>query len=340
MDAPSTAAGTAAAARPAETDAPRTTALDRVYSALVLRVIERGARKPSRKVSAGQPVHTRSLTAEQIRVKLPTCTTLPDHSVKVNGFPQMMYKWVQIPKVAEELAWFLRGETNAASLREHGCGIWMHDAAQAQKRGGFAPGDLGPIYGFQWRRHPAGDQIRQMGLKLAADPYSRDNLVCSWDLGQLDKMALKPCHYAFQLVCQPAEDGVQVDCVVSMRSTDVGLGLPFNIASYALLTTLFIVEANRFTRGRFSPGELIITMADCHIYEPHVAALETAARAAAAAAAAEDAAGVAASAGADFVLSTQIQTIDQFAIAGSRARKAAFEKPEPPGAHVPLPLFT
>lgn len=285
---------------------PRFTEFDYRYAVLVQQLLDQGGRKPSR-----QGVDTFSCTAAQIRVGLGRFVRSPrperggekskadtnagagddaedeteadETTVQVRDFPTMHSKRVALSPVLEELAWFLRGETNAKELAARGCHIWDADAAKAADRGfDYPEGELGPIYGRQWRGW-GGDQIRKAVEALARNPFDRGNVVSAWNAGEIGEMVLRPCHYAFQFVCRrkpsPSmrEKRPVVDCVVNMRSTDVGLGLPFNVTSYALLTVLCVCEAAHM-RGvppadAFELGELVVNMADCHIYAPHIEAL-------------------------------------------------------------------
>lgn len=260
---------------------------DEQYEALVRRVAREGAAKPSRQAGA----RTRSLTGATIRVPIgerhdPEPAS-PAGWVEIRGFPALRCKRLALGQVFAELAWFLRGSTSAAELAARGCHIWDADARRAAARGLDLPaGELGPIYGYQWRRRPSGDQLAQAVAALAEDPFGRRNLVVSWNADDLPGMVLPPCHYAFQFVCEPAPgpdlaEDVRVHCVVTMRSTDVGLGLPFNVASYAMLTALACLEAEARGARRYAPGDVIVNMADCHVYESHLAPLQAAVAAAA-----------------------------------------------------------
>jgi thymidylate synthase len=258
------------------------------YDALVHKLIGCPL-KPSRQAGAT----TRSLTGEQIRARIGDRVETSDGHFELHNFPNLACKRVPLYQVFAELAWFMRGSTNANELNRAGCKIWDADAAKAGARGhDVPPGELGPIYGYQWRLRADGDQLRKAVDMLAAAPYGRRNLVVSWQCDGLRDMVLPPCHYAFQFVCQPRADNpgsVTVDCAVTMRSTDVGLGLPFNVASYAMLTTVACAEAERLAdvcdhrvggagarTTRFFPGEVVVTMGDCHIYEEHIAPLHQA----------------------------------------------------------------
>lgn len=157
----------------------------------------------------------------------------------------------------EELLWFIRGSTNAHELRDKGVHIW--DA--------WAPedGDLGPVYGYQWRNWVGSDgsihdQLLTAILTLKQNPESRRIIVNAWNVGDLDKMALPPCHMMFQFVVQNG----RLDCIVTQRSADMLLGVPFDIASYAALTLLVAKQVDLI------PGELVWNGGDCHIYANHV----------------------------------------------------------------------
>jgi len=275
------------------------TPFDRAYVKLIRNVLFRGTMTPSRqRLEDGTPVETLSITAEQIRVPLPKLVwnTHDDgtlRSMSLVGMPILTVKHIATGVVVEELAAFLRGSTNAYDFNANGCRIWNSDAEKFDARQARAgerhiPGDLGPIYGFAWRRHPRVDQIRHSCYLLASDPYSRRNLVSAWDVERLDEMALPPCHFAFQFKCRNlfkgAVDELAVDCIVYMRSTDVGLGLPFNVVQYSLLTSLCVAEAQRLSDSdwtkiggclrNYQLGELVVVMGDCHVYSSHIAELK------------------------------------------------------------------
>lgn len=252
---------------------------DAAYAQLVERV-EGGCWKQARQVDpeTGNPVRTRSVFADQIRVRLPTVTRRAE-GIQLTGFPDLLMKHVNLTMVGMELAWFLRGGTNGIDLENQGCKIWG-EWRKAAERGlpGLPPGELGPIYGEQWRGGV--DQIDRIVGALFEKPFDRTHVVSAWDAARLDQMVLKPCHFAFQVVCEPGDDDslVRLNVAVTMRSTDVALGLPFNIASYSILAVLIANVLNQAggSRGRevtFVPHELVVTMNDCHIYEPHLDAL-------------------------------------------------------------------
>jgi thymidylate synthase len=178
------------------------------------------------------------------------------------GFPLVTTKKVHFPSVAQELLWFLRGERNVRWLQERGVTIWDEWADE--------DGDLGPVYGVQWRSWPLPDgghvdQIAQVVRLLREDPDSRRMVVSAWNVGELPEMALQPCHALFQLY---VGDG-RLSCQVYQRSADVFLGVPFNIASYALLTHMLAQQCD------LDVGELVWTGGDCHIYDNHREQVET-----------------------------------------------------------------
>ena len=174
-----------------------------------------------------------------------------------HGFPLVTTKRVHLKSVIVELLWFLRGESNVRWLREHGVTIWDEWAD--------ADGELGPIYGAQWRRWPAPDgghvdQIARLIEGIRSDPDSRRHLVSSWNVAELDRMALPPCHAMFQLWV--ADGGLS--CQLYQRSADVFLGVPFNIASYALLTMMVAQVCG------LEPRDFVHTFGDAHLYSNHV----------------------------------------------------------------------
>ena len=179
-----------------------------------------------------------------------------------DGFPLVTTKKVHFPSVAQELLWFLRGDANVRWLQERGVTIWDEWAD--------ADGDLGPVYGVQWRSWPTPegghvDQIAEAVRQLREEPDSRRIVVSAWNVGDLPEMALMPCHALFQLY---VADG-RVSCQVYQRSADVFLGVPFNIASYALLTHMLAQQCD------LDVGELVWTGGDCHIYDNHRQQVET-----------------------------------------------------------------
>ena|SRR3990167_3520764 len=173
------------------------------------------------------------------------------------GFPLVTTKKLHTKSIFHELLWFLRGETNLAYLHEHGVSIWDEWADEA--------GDLGPVYGKQWRSWQAAegcsiDQISELIHQIKTNPDSRRLIVSAWNVGELNKMALPPCHLLFQCFVSQGK----LSCQLYQRSADSFLGVPFNIASYALLTHLLAVQCD------LDVGEFIWTGGDCHIYLNHL----------------------------------------------------------------------
>jgi thymidylate synthase len=173
------------------------------------------------------------------------------------GFPLVTTKKIHLRSVVYELLWFLRGDTNIAWLKEHGVSIWDEWADEH--------GELGPVYGKQWRAWKAADgrsidQISAALAQLRSNPDSRRILVSAWNVGELPQMALLPCHAFFQFHVAAG----RLSCQIYQRSADVFLGVPFNIASYALLTHLFAAQCD------LTPGDLIWTGGDCHLYLNHL----------------------------------------------------------------------
>ncbi len=173
------------------------------------------------------------------------------------GFPMVTTKKLHLRSIIHELLWFLRGETNIAYLRDNGVSIWDEWAD--------ANGDLGPVYGAQWRSWPAPDgthidQIRQALDLIRSDPDSRRIIVSAWNVAEIPKMALAPCHALFQFW---VADG-RLSCQLYQRSADIFIGVPFNIASYALLTHLVAAQTG------LEPGDFIWTGGDCHLYLNHL----------------------------------------------------------------------
>ena len=173
------------------------------------------------------------------------------------GFPLVTTKKLHLRSIIYELLWFLRGDTNVKYLREHGVSIWDEWADK--------DGNLGPVYGKQWRSWPAADgrtidQLARVVEQLKSNPNSRRILVSAWNVGELDQMALLPCHALFQFYVA----GNRLSCQLYQRSADALLGVPFNIASYALLTHMLAQQCN------FEVGEFIWTGGDCHLYLNHL----------------------------------------------------------------------
>jgi thymidylate synthase len=174
-----------------------------------------------------------------------------------DGFPLLTTKKLHVKSIIHELLWFLQGSTNVRYLNEHGVSIWDEWADEA--------GELGPIYGRQWRSWPAPDgrqidQIANVVEGLKRDPDSRRHIVCAWNVGELDKMALPPCHCLFQFYVGEG----RLSCQLYQRSADMFLGVPFNIASYALLTMMMAQVSG------LKPGEFVHTFGDVHLYLNHL----------------------------------------------------------------------
>ncbi|MFI6224904.1 thymidylate synthase [Nocardia salmonicida] len=213
---------------------------DTQYEDLLRLVLEQGTPKADRTGTG-----TRSIFGHQLRYDL------------AESFPLITTKRVHMKSIAYELLWFLRGDSNVSWLREHGVTIWDEWAD--------AKGELGPVYGVQWRSWPTPDgthidQIAQVLHTLRTDPDSRRMIVSAWNVADLNKMALAPCHAFFQFY---VADG-KLSCQLYQRSADLFLGVPFNIASYALLTLMVAQQTE------LEPGEFIWTGGDVHIYDNHV----------------------------------------------------------------------
>lgn len=173
------------------------------------------------------------------------------------GFPVLTTKKLHLRSIIHELLWFLRGETNVKYLRDNGVTIWDEWAN--------ADGELGPVYGSQWRSWPAADgrhidQIQQVLDQIKKNPDSRRLIVSAWNVGEIDKMALPPCHAFFQFYVANG----RLSCQLYQRSADIFLGVPFNIASYALLTMMFAQVCG------LRPGDFVWTGGDCHLYTNHI----------------------------------------------------------------------
>ncbi|HXG80103.1 MAG TPA: thymidylate synthase [Methyloceanibacter sp.] len=210
------------------------------YLHLLGKVRKSGLRKDDRTGTG-----TLSLFGEQMRFDL------------AEGFPLVTTKKLHVKSIVHELLWFLQGSTNIRYLNEHGVTIWDEWAD--------AEGELGPIYGRQWRSWPAPDgrhidQIAQVVEGLKRNPDSRRHIVSAWNVGELDKMALAPCHCLFQFYVA----GGKLSCQLYQRSADLFLGVPFNIASYALLTLMMAQVTG------YAPGEFVHTFGDVHLYLNHL----------------------------------------------------------------------
>jgi len=173
------------------------------------------------------------------------------------GFPLLTTKKLHIRSIVYELLWFLKGESNIAYLKDNGVSIWD----------GWADddGELGPVYGVQWRNWPKPDgssidQISEVVDTIKTNPESRRMLVCAWNVGELEKMALPPCHCMFQFYVANGK----LSCQLYQRSADIFIGVPFNIASYALLTHMIAQQCD------LNVGEFIWTGGDCHLYQNHL----------------------------------------------------------------------
>jgi thymidylate synthase len=210
------------------------------YEDLLRLVLERGVHKSDRTGTG-----TRSLFGHQLRYDLSA------------GFPLITTKKVHLKSLVYELLWFLRGDSNVEWLQRHGVTIWDEWASET--------GDLGPVYGVQWRSWPApsGEHIDQISLALEllrTDPDSRRIVVSAWNVGELPRMALAPCHAFFQFYVAEG----RLSCQLYQRSADMFLGVPFNIASYALLTHMMAAQAG------LRVGDFVWTGGDCHIYDNHL----------------------------------------------------------------------
>jgi len=214
------------------------------YLELMRQIREHGARKQDRTGTG-----TLSVFAPQLRFDLR------------DGFPLVTTKRIHLKSVVYELLWFLRGDTNVAWLREHGVTIWDEWADER--------GELGPVYGKQWRTWLAADgrtidQISQAVEQLRRNPDSRRIMVSAWNVGELEQMKLMPCHALFQFYVANG----RLSCQLYQRSADVFLGVPFNIASYALLTHMFAQQCD------LEPGELVWTGGDTHLYLNHLSQVD------------------------------------------------------------------
>jgi thymidylate synthase len=173
------------------------------------------------------------------------------------GFPLLTTKKLHLKSIIYELLWFIKGDTNIRYLREHGVRIWDEWADEN--------GDLGPVYGYQWRSWPTGDgayidQLSRVIDDIKNNPHSRRHIVSAWNVADIDKMALPPCHCLFQFYVANG----RLSCQLYQRSGDVFLGVPFNIASYSLLVMMVAKVCG------LKPGEFIHTLGDAHIYLNHI----------------------------------------------------------------------
>ncbi|MBI5899193.1 MAG: thymidylate synthase [Rhodocyclales bacterium] len=221
----------------------------RPYLDLMQHVLEHGHIKSDRTGTG-----TRSVFGWQMRFDL------------ARGFPLLTTKKLHLRSIIHELLWFLQGDTNIRYLKENGVSIW-DDWADAK-------GDLGPVYGHQWRHWPAPggteiDQIRDLIAGLKQNPDSRRHIVSAWNPADIPQMKLPPCHALFQFYVAPAADGAagsrgRLSCQLYQRSADIFLGVPFNIASYALFTLMVAQVCD------LEPGEFVWTGGDCHLYSNHL----------------------------------------------------------------------
>jgi thymidylate synthase len=210
------------------------------YLDLMKHVLEYGAQKHDRTGTG-----TLSVFGYQMRFNLQ------------DGFPLVTTKKLHLKSIIHELIWFLQGDTNIAYLKEHGVRIWDEWADEQ--------GNLGPVYGYQWRSWPKPDgghidQITQVVNQIKNNPDSRRIMVSAWNVADVEKMALPPCHSLFQFY---VADG-KLSCQLYQRSADIFLGVPFNIASYALLTMMMAQVCN------LQPGDFVHTFGDAHLYNNHI----------------------------------------------------------------------
>lgn len=210
-----------------------------IYQALLRKIIEQGVIRTDRTQTG-----TIGLFGHQMRFDLSA------------GFPLLTTKKVHLKSIIHELLWFIQGDTNIKYLQENGVRIWNEWADEK--------GNLGPVYGEQWRKWKEEDQIydqlAEVVNEIKNNPYSRRLIVSSWHVGQLKKMALPPCHCLFQFY---VADG-KLSCQLYQRSADVFLGVPFNIASYALLTMMVAQVTG------LQPGDFVHTLGDAHLYLNHI----------------------------------------------------------------------
>ena len=216
----------------------------RQYHDLMKEVLAKGVQKSDRTGTG-----TVSLFGHQMRFNL------------ADGFPMVTTKKLHLKSIIYELLWFLKGSTNNNWLKERGVSIWNEWAAP--------DGDLGPIYGYQWRSWPAPngqhiDQISEVVETIKKNPDSRRIIVSAWNVADIPRMALAPCHAFFQFY---VADG-KLSCQLYQRSADIFLGVPFNIASYALLTHMMAQQCN------LEVGDFIWTGGDCHLYSNHLEQVE------------------------------------------------------------------
>ncbi len=210
------------------------------YLDLMRHVLERGVHKEDRTGTG-----TRSVFGWQMRFDL------------AQGFPLVTTKKLHLPSIVHELLWFLSGDTNVRYLRENGVGIWNEWADDT--------GELGPVYGYQWRHWPTADgreidQVTEVLERIRRDPDSRRLIVSAWNVADLPQMALAPCHALYQFYVAQG----RLSCQMYQRSADIFLGVPFNIASYALLTHMVAQQCD------LEVGDFIWSGGDCHLYLNHL----------------------------------------------------------------------
>jgi thymidylate synthase len=218
----------------------------RQYMDLMQRILDEGVPKSDRTGTG-----TRSIFGHQMRFNL------------ADGFPLVTTKKLHLKSIVYELLWFLRGETNVRYLNDHGVTIWNEWADAA--------GELGPVYGYQWRSWPGRggetiDQITDVIERIRATPDSRRLIVSAWNAAAVPEMALPPCHVLFQFYVADDSAGgpPRLSCQLYQRSADVFLGVPFNIASYALLTMMVAQVCD------LAPGDFVHTFGDAHLYDNHL----------------------------------------------------------------------
>jgi len=210
------------------------------YQQLMKRILDEGVEKGDRTGTG-----TKSVFGHQMRFNLQ------------EGFPVVTTKKIHLRSIIHELLWFLKGDTNTKYLKDNGVSIWDEWASEE--------GELGPVYGYQWRSWPTAngqhiDQISQVIDQLKNNPDSRRIIVSAWNVGEIENMALPPCHAFFQFYVANGK----LSCQLYQRSADVFLGVPFNIASYALLTMMIAQVCN------LEPGDFVHTLGDAHLYNNHL----------------------------------------------------------------------
>ena len=228
----------------------------RAYLDLLRRVLDEGVEREDRTGTG-----TKSLFGYQMRMDLQ------------EGFPLLTTKKVHLKSIIHELLWFIRGQTHVSHLQEAGVSIWDEWAtAEQTARFGREPGDLGPVYGHQWRNfgaterpdgtfeHDGFDQLSYVLEQIRENPFSRRLIISGWNPSEAERVALPPCHTLFQFYVSEG----RLSCQLYQRSADVFLGVPFNIASYALLTMMVA------SVSKLEPGDFIHTFGDVHLYSNHL----------------------------------------------------------------------